>query len=77
MSVSEREDAISAVLVCPSLLRSTRPRTLTVYWPAGTPEISFGSSLVQPQACAEKAFYTFAAPPSGTHALSVRIRAGD
>jgi len=77
MNVNERADAISAVLVCPSLLRSTRPRTVTVYWPGGTPEVSLGGSPVPAQSCTKAGFYTFAAPSSGTQALSVQLRKMD
>ena len=72
MEVAEAEDGLSAVLVSPGLLRTSRPRAIAIYWPRGTPEIRLGDRSVAAAAVGE-GFFRLDAPAPGACRLQVRM----
>lgn len=72
LNVDETSKSISAILVSPSALRTSRPRRITFYWPGAQPEVRLDGEIVGPESLAETGFYRFDAPPHGSHELFIR-----
>ncbi|GMU19905.1 MAG: hypothetical protein AMXMBFR13_00090 [Phycisphaerae bacterium] len=67
---SETDGRISALLVAPESLRSTRSVALTIYWPKGDPDITVGGAPVLAESLGG-GFFRMAGPAPGAHELRV------
>jgi hypothetical protein len=68
--VDEKESSISALLVAPESLQTSRPETLTVYMPESPPQVHLNGALQHPESLG-RGFYRVAQVRPGVHSLRV------